>query len=175
MFLENDEMKFIALYALKRYQAPITSETFYEIITWDNEIMGFFDAASALNELLSSGYVEKTFYRNKECYVLSKDGEKTLELFGEKFPKSIQNRIDDAIGKMRYDTLSAPDASYAEVVPVNRTDYAARLTYLENHTPMLELTINAGSRKNAEMISKNLEEKAKEIYENVLKMCIPEE
>lgn len=175
MFLENDEMKFISLYALKRYQAPITSETFYEILTWDKEIMGFFDAASAMDELLSGGYVEKTFYRNKECYSLSKDGEKTLELFGEKFPKSIQNRIDDAIGKMRYDKLSAPNASYAEVVPVNHTDYAARLTYLENHTPMLELSLNAGSRKNAERISKHLEEHAKEIYEKVLDMCVPEE
>jgi len=174
MFLENDEMKFIALYALKQYQAPINSETFYEIITWDKEIMGFFDAASALDELLSGGYVEKTFYRNEECFALSKDGEKTLELFGEKFPKSIQNRIDAAIGKMRYDKLSAPDAAYAEVVPVNKTDYAARLTYLENHTPMLELSINARSRKNAETISKHLEENAKEIYEMVLDKCIPE-
>ena len=76
---------------------------------------------------------------------------------------------------MRYDTLSAPDASYAEIIPVNRTDFGARLTYLENHTPMLELSLNAGSRKNAERISKYLEEHAKEIYEKVLDMCIPEE
>lgn len=174
MFLENDEMKFIALYALKRYQAPISSETFYEIITWDKEIMGFFDASSVLSELVSDGYIEKTFYRNEECFTLSADGENALELFGEKFPKSIRNRIDDAIGKMKYDKLSAPSVSYSEVVHINRTDFAARLTCLENHTPMLELSLNAGSRKNAELVSKFLEENSKKIYDEILKLCMPE-
>ncbi len=175
MFLEKEEMKFIVLYVLKQYKAPITSDTFYEILTWNKEIMGFFDAAEKLSELVSDNYIEKTFYRNESCYTLTEDGNRAIELFAERFPKSVKNRIDAAIGKIRYDALSDPNAVYAEVLPVNRTDFAARCTYLEDHTPMLELSLNAGSKKQAEAAAKYFKEHSKEIYEGILKLCMPEE
>ena len=87
MFLEKEEIKFIVLYVLKQYKAPITSEAFYEILTWDKEIMGFFDAAAAMSELVSDKYAEKTFYRNEECYTLTEDGIKAIGLFKKKIPK----------------------------------------------------------------------------------------
>ena len=57
MFLEKEEMKFIVLYVLKQYKAPITSDAFYEILTWDKEIMGFFDAAEKLSELIGDAWL----------------------------------------------------------------------------------------------------------------------
>lgn len=174
MLLENEEIKFIVLYVLKRYDAPISSETFYEILTWDKEIMGFFDAAAALSELVAGGYAKKTFYRNEECYALTEDGLRSAELFGDKFPKSIQNRIDSAIGSIKYETLASPDMAYAEVLPATDRDYAARCTYLQNRTPMMELSLNAGSRAQAEAVARYFEEHSKEIYEGILKICMPD-
>ncbi len=175
MFLEKEEIKFIVLYVLKQYKAPITSEAFYEILTWDKEIMGFFDAAAAMSELVSDKYAEKTFYRNEECYTLTEDGIKAIGLFKKKIPKSIQNRIDSAIENRRYDALSAPDAAYAEVLPVNHKDFMARCTLLQNHTPMLELSLNAGSEAQAKAVSKYFKNHSKEIYNKILEICMPDE
>lgn len=175
MFLEKEEMKFIVLYAIEQYRAPITSETFYEIIIWDKDIMSFFDAAAALSELVTDKYIEKTYYKNEQCYVLTEAGKKAIELLGERFPKSIQKRIDDAIGKRKYDTLSAPNAVYGEVLPLNHKDFAARLTFMEEHTPMFELSLNAGAKAQAEAVVKYFKEHSKEVYEGILKTCIPEE
>ncbi len=174
MFLEKEEMKFIVLYALKQYKAPMTSETFYEIITWDKDIMGFFDAFSSLNELSTTGYVEMTFYRNEECFTLTENGEKALELFGDKFPKSIKNRIDDAIGKLRYDTLSDPKAIYAEVLPVTHKEYGVKLSVMEDHKPLMELSLNVGDRQIAEQTAKHFKENSEEIYKEILKIILPE-
>lgn len=174
MYLEKEEMKFIVLYVLKRYNAPISSDTFYDILTWDKEIMGFFDAAEKLSELVSDNYIEKTFYRNKSCYALTEDGNRAIELFGERFPKSIQKRIDAAIEKLRFDALSDPNAAYSEVLPVSHKEFAAHCTYLENHTPMLEMNLNAGSAAQAEAAAKYFKEHSKEIYDGILKLCMPE-
>ncbi len=174
MFLEKEEMKFIVLYALKQYKAPMKSETFYDIITWDKDIMGFFDAAAALSELDTGDYVEKTFYRNEECYALTENGAKALELFGEKFPKSIQNKIDDAIGKLRYDTLADPKAVYAEVLPVTHKEYGVKLSVMDDHKPLMELSLRIGDRKVAEDVAESFKENSDKIYEEILKICMPE-
>ena len=174
MYLEKEEMKFIVLYVLKQYKAPINSDTFYGILTWDKEIMGFFDAAEKLSELVSDNYIEKTFYKNESCYVLTEDGNRAIELFAERFPKSIQNRIDDAIGKIKYDALSDPNAVYAEVLPATHKDFMAHLTYYQEHKPMLEIKLNTGSRPQAEAVAKYFKENSDKIYEEILKICIPE-
>ncbi len=174
MYLEKEEMKFIVLYVLKKYKAPINSDTFYEILTWDKEIMGFFDAAETLSELVSDNYIAKTFYKNESCYALTDDGDRAIELFAERFPKSVQNRIDAAIGKMKYDALSDPDAVYAEVFPATHKDFTAHLTYYREHIPMLEIRLNAGSKAQAESVAKYFKENSDEIYKEILKICIPE-
>ncbi len=174
MYLEKEEMKFIVLYVLKQYKAPINSDTFYEIITWDKEIMGFFDAAEKLSELVSDNYIEKIFYKNESCYALTEDGNRAIELFAERFPKSIQNRIDAAIGKIKYDALSDPNAVYAEVLPATHTDFMAHLTYYQEHIPMLELKLNTGSKAQAEAVAKYFKENSDKVYEEILKICTSE-
>ncbi len=170
MYLEKEEMKFIVLYVLKQYKAPINSETFYEILTWDKEIMGFFDAAEKLSELVADNYIERTFYKNESCYALTEDGSRAIELFAERFPKSIKKRIDTAIGKIKYDALSDPNAVYAEVFPANHKDFEAHLSLYQNQTPMLELWLNAGSKEQAEAIAKHFRENGDRVYQGILKL-----
>ena len=45
MFLERDEMKFAVLYTLKRYVEPASMGQLTEILTWEKEVMGYFELA----------------------------------------------------------------------------------------------------------------------------------
>lgn len=175
MYLEKEEVKFIILYVLKKYEAPITADTLYGIVSWDKAVMNFFDAAEAVAELFEVKYIEEKFYRGEKCYALTTDGMRAIEIFGEKFPKSIQNRIDKTIDEMRYDELSDPNAALCEVLPVNHTSYAARFTYLQKHTPMLELSLNAGDKRQAEAVLEYMKEHKDEIYGKILEICMPKE
>ena len=67
------------------------------------------------------------------------------------FDKPIERR---GTGALKYDALADPNAVYAEVLPVTHKDFMMRCTYLSEHTPMLELSLNAGSKKQAEAAAK---------------------
>ena len=74
MYLEKEEMKFAALYAIRQFKAPMQEHILYEIFTWDKEIMEYFDLSGALMELLEGGYIVKKFYRNVEALALTQSG-----------------------------------------------------------------------------------------------------
>lgn len=168
MFLEHDEMKFAILYTLKKYVEPISMPDLSAILTWDKEVMGYFDLSIMLNELIEDGYVESKYYRDDRAFSLSPKGEDTNDFFFERVPKSIRNRIDDAVGKMKYDEQD-PNAVITHVFPIGVKQYMTEIKMLDTNTPMLELRINMGSRIQAERAAKKLKEQMPEIYADLLK------
>ena len=59
MFLENDEMKFAILYTLNVYKYPLSIERFAELLTWDEEVMSYFDLTILLSELIEDEFIER--------------------------------------------------------------------------------------------------------------------
>jgi len=174
MYLEKEEMKFAVLYAVKQYKAPIRMDLTYEIFTWDKEIMEYFDLAEVLAELLEDGYIIKKFYRNEEAFCLTQSGEAANNYFKNRVPYSIREKIDEAIGRVKYDEIVDPNAVKAEVIPVTDEQYMARCSILEEKVPVLELSINMGKRSQAERVAKYFKENSKKIYEEILKLCTEE-
>ncbi len=169
MFLERDEMKFSILYTLKRYVEPIDMESLSEILTWEKEVMGYFDLAIMLNELIEDGYVEQKYYRDNQAFCLSSMGADTNDFFFERVPKSIRRRIDTAIGNIKYEDQANPNAIKSGIEPVAPQQYMASLNMLDAGVSMLELKVYGGSRAEAEKIAKNLKKNASEIYKNIIK------
>jgi len=174
MYLEKDEKKFTILYAVGKYSTPISVEKLYSILTWDKEIMEYFEIAEMVDELLKDGYLEKTFYRNEECFALTAEGVKANKFFAERCPKSIRDRIDAEIGTSRFAEVKDPNLVKGEARPLSHSEYAAKLTIFDNKTPMLDLTINMGSRPQAERVAKYFEENSGEIYQEILKILNPD-
>lgn len=171
MYLEKEEMKFAVLYAVKQYKAPISMRLTYEIFTWDKEIMEYFDLAEVLEELLEDGYIVKKFYRDEEAFCLTQSGEAAHLYFRQRVPKSVRTRIDDAIGRVKYDDLVDPDAVICDVVFAAEEQYMAKCTVMEDKVPMLEISINMGMRNHAERVAEYMKKNSKRIYEEVLKLC----
>lgn len=174
MYLEKEEMKFAVLYTIKQYKAPLNMSRIYEILTWDKQVMEYFELSESLMELLEDKYIYEKFYRNEEAYCLSETGEKACIYFKNRIPSSIRTRIDDAIGKFRYDELSDPNAIKAEVILAAEEQYAARCTVCDEKVPMLELTLNMGTKPQAEEVAVYFKDNARSIYEEILKLCVPE-
>ncbi len=171
MYLEKEEMKFSVVYAIKQYKAPINMDLTYRIFTWDKEIMQYFDLAEVLAELLEDGYIVKKFYRNEEAFCLTESGEEAYRFFKTRVPYSVRQKIDDAIGRVKYDEIVDPDAVKAEVIPVTSDQYMARCSILENKVPIMELNLNMGKRRDAERVARHFKENSQKIYEEILKVC----
>lgn len=168
MFLERDEMKFAVLYTLKRYVEPASMGQLTEILTWEKEVMGYFELAIILNELIEDGYVEQTHYRDEQAFCLSQKGSDTNDFFFERVPKSIRRRIDEAVGAVKFADQADPNAIKTEVLPVAPYQYMASLQMLDASTSILELKVFAGSRAAADKAVKQLKRQAADIYKDVI-------
>ncbi|MEE1012845.1 MAG: DUF4364 family protein [Clostridia bacterium] len=169
MFLDRDEMKFAILYTLKRYVEPVTMDRLGEVLTWDREVMGYFELAEFMNELTEDGYVESTYYIGDLCYNLSDKGKDTNDFFFERIPKSIRQKIDKAVHTIKFAEQADPNAIRTEILPTAPQQYMASLQMLDAGEPLLELRIFSGSKAQAEKASKNLKAQAHEIYKDLVK------
>ncbi len=168
MFLERDEMKFAILYTLKRYVEPANMSELVEILTWDNKVMGYFDLAIMLNELIEDDYVVSTYYRNEQAFTLSDKGNDTNDFFFERVPKSIRRHIIEAVGAMKFKEQADPNAIQTEILPIAPYQYMASLKILDANTPLLELQVFAGSKAEADQAAKTLNKQAAEIYKDII-------
>lgn len=174
MYLEKEEIKFAVVYTVKRYKAPLSMSRIYEILTWDKAVMEYFDLSEALMELTEDGYIFKKFYRNEESFCLTEKGRDAYLFFRSRIPYSIRARIDSAIGTVKYTELADPNAVRAEVTLAAEEQYAVRCCISEDKVPMLELSLNVGTKPLAEHTAAYFKANADKIYEEILKLCVPE-
>jgi len=174
MYLDKEEIKFATLYTIKQYKAPLSMSRIYEILTWDKKVMDYFDLSEALMELIEDGYVLKKYYRNEEAFSLTEKGADTHEFFKDRIPYSIRLKIDEAIGKLRFDEVADPNAVSAEVLPLNNSQYAVRFSILDDKNVMLEMSLNMGTKLQAEDTAKYLRDNAKAVYEGIIGLCVPD-
>ena len=168
MFLERDEMKFAILYTLEKYVEPISMPALCDILTWEKQVMNYFDVAIMLNELIDDGFIESKFYRDERSFALSERGKETNSFFYERVPKSVRDRILKAISNAKYEEQYNPNAVITEVIPIGEHQYMASIKMLDAHVPMLELQVNAGSRLEAEKAVGLLREEAENIYKDII-------
>ena len=109
--MEHDEMKFSILYTLDKYVEPITMTELCDILTWEKQVMNYFDLALMLNELIEDGFVQSKFYRDEHAFSLTEKGTETNSFFFERIPPSVRRRIDSVISERKYDEQYNPNAS----------------------------------------------------------------
>lgn len=175
MYLEKEEMKFAALYTVKHYKAPLSMSRIYEILTWDGEVMEYFDLAAVLDELLEDGYLERKFYRDEEAFYLTDKGESADLFFKKRVPYSVRNNIDAVIGHIRYDELASPNAVRAEVIPITAELYGTKCTIVEGKATMLDMVLGMGSKAQAQRVADYFKENADEIYSAIIDVCVPDD
>ena len=175
MYLEKAEEKFAVLYTVKIYETPIDITRLIEIMTWEKQVIEYFELSEILFELLEDGYIEKKFYRNEESYVLTEKGKEACSLFSDRVPPSVKERINDAIGKIKYDDILAPDYVKAEVFPSGENGCDLRCSIADGGKMQLELTLNFGSSElSASIAAENFKKNGHKIYGEILKLLVEE-
>jgi len=173
-FLENDEIKFVILYTLWRYETPIPFEELNLILTWENQILDYFTLAEKFGELFSDEFIVKTVTENREKYALTPRGIEAVEFFNNRIPASIKRMIDTSIGTLKYDSLINPPTVSSEVVPVTSSgQFAVKNSIIDDGVTLLNMEMFVGDRSVAVNISKHFKENATEIYQAILRLSTP--
>lgn len=164
MFLKKDEMKFAILYTLKVYGHPLSLEKLSELLTWDEEVMSYFDLTILLSELIEDEFIERLYYLNAECVELTQKGSEANEFFFKRIPTSIRERLKGFADRDCFDEKTNPNATLSDIIPIAHNRYMASLTMLDGGTPILELKLDVGHRSEASRVSKILKKNADQIY-----------
>ncbi len=169
MLSEKDEIKFAILYTLRQYPYPLSLTRLTELLTWDENVMSYFDLTIMLSELIEDGFIEQLFYKNSECVKLTGRGTDTEDFFRDRVPKSIRKKIASAVRREEFEELVNPNGVTAEVIPAGGGRHTAALTMLDGGSPILEIKIDAGQRLQAVRTAEALKEHAAEIYKYICK------
>ncbi len=175
MYLEKSEEKFLVLYTLKEYEAPLDIAKLIEIMTWEKQVMEYFELSEILLELMEDKYIETKFYRDLESYSLTEKGEEALSLFKDKIPPAAKMRINDAVGKIRYENVVSLKDVSAEVLP-SEGGVMLRCRVCEKGKVKMELSVDFGNATlPASLSAENFNKNGEKIYKEILRLCMPDE
>jgi len=173
MYLEKSEKKFTVLYTIDKYEAPLDITKLFEIMTWEKQVMGYFELSEIVWELSEDNYIEKKFYRDVESFVLTGKGEEALALFSQRIPPAAKSRINDAVDKIKFDRIINPDAVSAEVLPADGNSFDLRCSINEKGSSQMELKLNFGAAElSASLAAEQFKKNADKIYKEILKLFI---
>lgn len=154
--------KLIILYMLNKVDFPLTNAQISEFIL-DKGYTNYFKLQQALSELSEADLLREETSHNRTLYHLTEDGAQSIQYFKNKISKSIQEDIDNFLREKQYD-LKNEVAVKADYYRNTAGEYSARCQVLENHEPLIELTLSVPSENEAESIANNWQKKNQEIY-----------
>lgn len=175
MYLDKSEERLAVMFILKKYEVPLIATKLYEIMTWEKQVMEYFELAEILTELSEDKFIEKKFYRGSEAYVLTDKGAEALDLFSARIPPAARNRISDAVDKIKFDTIIDPNLVEAEVYNLGPGENIMRCRISENGKNKLELMLDFGASKlSANLSAEYFKKNASEIYKKIIEAITPE-
>ncbi len=164
------QYKLIILYMLDKADSPLTNTQISNFIL-EKEYTTYFTLQQALNELVTSTLVRTEATHNNTFYHITPSGTETLSFFPDK--------ISDAI---KQDVISYFDANHMELkqeiqvlanyYKTTAQNYEVQCQIKERGVSIINLTIKAGSREQAEAICQNWKKQNEEVYAYLMDLLL---
>ena len=170
MYLDDVQIRLIILYTLKCYKISMTDGNLQEALVW-NDILDYFTMMDFLIDMEKSGLVSTVTIEGSLRYDITKKGHETLDMFKDKIPRSIRDKIYD-LSEKALSKMARGREIIADIQPIDEKKFLAKCGVYEFGMPLMELSIFAGTRKHAEEIAKRFETQAAKLYKTILETII---
>lgn len=170
MYLDDVQIRLAILYTLKCFKVSMTEGNLQEALVW-NEILDYFTMMDYLLDMEKLGLVSTVTIEGRLRYDITKKGHETLQLFRDKIPASVRDKIYN-LAEKHLALLERGREIVADIQPIDEKKFLAKCGVYEFGMPLLELSIFAGSRKHAEEIAKKFESHAATLYKTILETII---
>ena len=124
-----------------------------------------------LLDMQKLGLVSTVTIEGRLRYDITKKGHETLQMFRDKIPGSVRDKIYK-LAEKHLALLERGREIVADIQPIDEKKFLAKCGIYEFGMPLMELSIFAGSRKHAEEIAKNFEKQAATLYKTILETII---
>ena len=170
MYLDVLQIRLSILYTLKCFKISMTEGNLQEALVW-NDIIDYFTMMDYLIDMQKLGLVSTVTIEGRLRYDITKKGHETLQMFRDKIPGSVRDKIYK-LAEKHLALLERGREIVADIQPIDEKKFLAKCGIYEFGMPLMELSIFAGSRKHAEEIAKNFENQAATLYKTILETII---
>ena len=163
----NIMIQYIILYTLAEADRHVTYRQLTELI-FDNCNIEFTNFQPALVNLEETGHLRSFLIDDLTAvYELLPKGRDANKFFMKNIPIYIREPISEAIPKFSNEEEKRKSIK-AELLPVGRREFAAKCGIYDRNVPLLEMTVYAGSRDDANKLLRRFRENTEEIYRSVI-------
>ena len=156
------QYKLIILYMMDKVDAPLMNTQISNFIL-EKEYTTYFTLQQAISELSDAGLVHTESTHNNTYYRLTASGRETLSFFLDKISDAIKEDVI-AYCKEHQMELKQEIHALANYYKTDGQKYAARCQLKERDQALIDLTIRADSRAQAEAICTNWNDQNEEVY-----------
>ena len=166
------DSKIIVLYILDIAGKPLSIDQIVKFCEEFDDIT-YFDICSYIDSLKTSNYIDENLEENTMIYSLNDLGRSTLKELLELIPgvnlHNIKKMINKNITKVKTDF-----SIDTTILPIKDDEYKVSCYIKDGNDELINITLYAGSKEQAKNIAKNWDEKAEEIYNQLLKAMTKE-
>lgn len=152
----------IVLYMLRRCDVPLSKSQIYDFIL-EKEYTTFLTLQEVFSELATSDLLTEKVVANRTYLEITKEGEQTLEFFGNRINPSIREEIDEYLKENRV-KLKNEAAIMGDYRKVGENEYKVILSANENGQKLMEIEIMVPTEEMAQNMVGNWHDKNREIY-----------
>ena len=168
------KIQYIILYTLNEANRVVTHDQLTSLVL-DKCNIPFTEFRIALDNLEKIGHIRVFSPDGKETYLeLLPLGKEANSFFNKKIPTYIKGLIKDYI-KPFFREEVIKRSVVGELLPLNEKEYMADLGIYDGNTPLLKISIYAGTRKYANSMIREFKRDPQKVYETVLEMLGNEE
>lgn len=160
------EGKILILYLLEKANAPVLSDTLFNIVLATNN-MNYFYFRQFILDLIDANYIAKINKEKEELYLITEEGKKTLNLTLDILPGIVKLNADENL-KPILSKKEEENSVVAEFIPISQNEFNVICKIIESNEVIFEIKIFAGSREKAQEIIDNWENNAKDLYPKLL-------
>lgn len=158
--------KLIILYLLAQIKMPLSISQITQIIL-ERGYTDYFSLQQYLTELETSKFITVSKQNHTSYFEINERGTQTLEFFVSRIPEFIRKELDLFIEK-NWRKLKSELDIYAEYAPTKENEYVVHCKVTENHSALIDLSLNVGSKKQAIELCNNWKENASNLYQEIL-------
>ncbi|MDD6484661.1 MAG: DUF4364 family protein [Clostridiales bacterium] len=166
-------IQFIILYTLLHVDEPVRYKDLVSLVL-ENCNINFNDFQISLDNLIQTGHV-RIFNEGPDVkkYEITPKGIGIEDFLRTMVPIYIKEPIDESIKQLYIDKRRA-EAVKANITPLRKNEYTADFELLdEDRIMLMNMSLYAGSRGEAEKLAKYFKAHAGEIYEKIIEIFAP--
>lgn len=172
--IDNSVMiQYIILFTLATADRHVTYRQLSELI-FNNCNIEFSNFQIALSNLEETGHIRRfSLDELTTVYELLPKGKEANKFFCGNIPIYIKEPIAEAV-PIFFNEEAKKRSVRTELLPINRHEFAAKCGIYDNEVPLLDITVYAGTREDANNVMKNFRDNTEEIYKSIIKSIMPE-